>query len=73
MLKSTPHTNSYEWQFGGHLVEGDLAARTVRTVVENVECPSLSPEGARIAFKQAVDGDRRRGGGCRCWTWRRCG
>ncbi|WP_431676572.1 TolB family protein [Kitasatospora sp. KL5] len=40
-----------------HLVEGDLAARTVRTVADDVECPSLSPDGRRIAFKQAVDGD----------------
>ncbi|MEV6205805.1 hypothetical protein [Kitasatospora sp. NPDC051914] len=40
-----------------HLVEGDLAAPTVRTVADNVECPSLSPDGRRIAFEQAVDGD----------------
>ncbi|MFG2824219.1 TolB family protein [Kitasatospora sp. NPDC048365] len=44
-----------------YLVEGDLAARTVRTVAENVECPSLSPDGTRIAFKQAVDGDPAKG------------
>ncbi|MGW4891792.1 TolB family protein [Kitasatospora sp. NPDC004240] len=40
-----------------YLVEGDLAARTVRTLADNVECPSLSPDGGRIAFKQAVDAD----------------
>jgi Tol biopolymer transport system component len=40
-----------------YLVQGDLTARTVRTLAENVECPSLSPDGTRIAFKQAVDGD----------------
>ncbi|WP_432824969.1 hypothetical protein [Dactylosporangium sp. CA-092794] len=40
-----------------YLVRGDLTARTVRTLAENVECPSLSPDGTRIAFKQAVDGD----------------
>jgi len=28
-----------------YLVEGGLAARTVRTVKENAECPSLSPDG----------------------------
>ncbi|WP_225642488.1 TolB family protein [Streptomyces werraensis] len=44
-----------------YLVEGDLAARTVRTLAENVECPSLSPDGTRIAFKQAVDGDPAKG------------
>ena len=48
---------------GGHryLVEGDIAAKTVRTVAKNVECPSLSPEGRRIAFKSAVDGDPAKG------------
>ncbi|EME61685.1 PD40 domain-containing protein [Amycolatopsis decaplanina] len=48
---------------GGHryLVEGDFAARSVRTVRENVECPSLSPDGTRIAFKSAIDGDPARG------------
>lgn len=44
-----------------YLVEGDFAARTVRTVVDNVECPSLSPAGTRVAFKRAVDGDPDRG------------
>jgi hypothetical protein len=40
-----------------YLVEGDFAARTVRTVTTNVECPSLSPDGTRIAFKHAIDDD----------------
>jgi hypothetical protein len=44
-----------------YLVEGDFAARTVRTLKENVECPSLSPDGTRIAFKQAIGGDPTRG------------
>ncbi|MEU8007192.1 hypothetical protein AB0B66_39030 [Catellatospora sp. NPDC049111] len=44
-----------------YLVRGDFAARTLRTVTENVECPSLSPDGTRIAFKQAVGGDPQRG------------
>ncbi|WP_424216931.1 TolB family protein (plasmid) [Streptomyces sp. BI20] len=39
-----------------HLVRGDLAARTVTTLRENVECPSLSPDGHRIAFKKRVPG-----------------
>ncbi|MFF4354812.1 TolB family protein [Streptomyces sp. NPDC001530] len=48
---------------GGHryLVEGDFAARTVRTLKENVECPSLSPDGTRIAFKEAIGADPTRG------------
>ncbi|ASW58076.1 PD40 domain-containing protein [Plantactinospora sp. KBS50] len=44
-----------------YLVRGDFASRTVRTVAENVECPSLSPDGTRIAFKQAIGGDPGRG------------
>ncbi len=44
-----------------YLVEGDFSARTVRTVRDNVECPSLSPDGKRIAFKSAVDGDPAKG------------
>ena len=44
-----------------YLVEGDFAARTIRAVHDNVECPSLSPEGKRIAFKAAIDGDPARG------------
>ncbi|WBC15002.1 hypothetical protein O7600_28735 [Micromonospora sp. WMMA1998] len=43
------------------LVRGDAAARTVTTVRENVECPSLSPDGTRIAFKEAVDADPAKG------------
>ncbi|MEU9374176.1 TolB-like translocation protein [Streptomyces sp. NPDC048255] len=39
-----------------HLVEGDLRARELRVLRENVECPSLSPDGARIAFKKRVTG-----------------
>ena len=44
-----------------YLVQGDFTARTVRTLAENVECPSLSPGGTRIAFKQAVGGDPAKG------------
>lgn len=43
---------------GGHtyLIHGDTAARTATTVRANVECPSLSPDGTRIAFKKRVTG-----------------
>ncbi|MEU1878544.1 hypothetical protein ABZ470_14630 [Streptosporangium sp. NPDC020072] len=44
-----------------HLVEGDFAAGTVRTLRDNVECPSLSPDGTRIAYKSAVDADPKKG------------
>ncbi|MFI9161641.1 TolB family protein [Kitasatospora aureofaciens] len=39
-----------------HLVRGDLAARTLTTLHDNVECPSLSPDGTRIAYKKRVPG-----------------
>ncbi|MFJ7985270.1 hypothetical protein [Streptomyces sp. NPDC096351] len=41
------------------LVEGDLRNWSARTLRENVECPSLSPDGTRLAFKKRVsDGPR---------------
>ncbi|WP_394616814.1 TolB family protein [Lentzea sp. JNUCC 0626] len=50
---------------GGHryLLEGDFAARTVKPLndFDNVECPSLSPDGTRIAYKKAVEGDPQKG------------
>lgn len=41
---------------GGHtyLVRGSIARHTVTTLTQNVECPSLSPDGTRIAFKRRV-------------------
>ncbi|MFI6355510.1 TolB family protein [Streptomyces sp. NPDC050743] len=39
-----------------YLVRGDLRARTVTTLHANVECPSLSPDGTRIAYKKRVEG-----------------
>ncbi|MER6129857.1 TolB-like translocation protein [Streptomyces sp. NPDC001795] len=39
-----------------YLIRGDLRARTVTTLHTNVECPSLSPDGTRIAFKKRVPG-----------------
>ncbi|MEV6636228.1 hypothetical protein AB0M54_36300 [Actinoplanes sp. NPDC051470] len=44
-----------------YLVRGDWRAREVTTLKENVECPSLSPDETRIAFKEAVGGDPARG------------
>jgi hypothetical protein len=44
-----------------YLVVGDVTARTVRTLADNVECPSLSPDGTRLAFKAAIGGDPSRG------------
>ncbi|MFB6612135.1 TolB family protein [Agromyces sp. NPDC056379] len=36
------------------LVRGDLGDRTLVAVHDAVECPSLSPDGERIAFKKSV-------------------
>lgn len=34
------------------LVRGDLEARTLTAVRENAECPSISPDGTRVAYKK---------------------
>jgi WD40-like Beta Propeller Repeat len=39
-----------------YLVQGDLARHRVKVLTEGVECPSLSPDGTRIAFKQRAGG-----------------
>lgn len=41
------------------LVEGDLEGRTLTSVSRDAECPSLSPDGSRVAFKVDVDPGRR--------------
>ncbi|WP_035841810.1 TolB family protein [Kitasatospora azatica] len=38
------------------LVRGDLGARTLTTLHSNVECPSLSPDGTRVAYKHRITG-----------------
>lgn len=45
-----------------YLVEGDLAARQMRVIHDDVECPSLSPDDTQIAFKRraAMDAAGRR-------------
>jgi len=47
--------------FGGqtYLGRGSLARRSVTTVRSDAECPSLSPDGTRVAYKKR--GDRPRG------------
>ncbi|MET7301957.1 hypothetical protein [Embleya sp. NPDC005575] len=37
-----------------YLVRGDLRAHTMTVLRENVECPSLSPDGTRLVFKKKV-------------------
>ena len=34
-----------------YLIEGSISARTARVLHENVECPSISPDGTRLAYK----------------------
>ncbi|WP_193608097.1 hypothetical protein [Nocardioides lijunqiniae] len=46
-----------------YLVEGSLDARTLTSVADHVECPSLSPDGTRIAYKEASTRD-----GATWWT-----
>ena len=40
-----------------YLVEGDAAARTARVVRTGIECPSLSPDNTRIAYKHLLRAD----------------
>lgn len=39
-----------------YLIRGDAQERTARVIRNGVECPSLSPDGRQIAFKQRVAG-----------------
>lgn len=41
-----------------YLVEGSVWRRTMRVLRDGVECPSLSPDGTRIAFKSRLSDDR---------------
>jgi Tol biopolymer transport system component len=38
-----------------YLVRGNIARRTTTVIAEDVECPSLSPNGRLIAFKRRVN------------------
>jgi hypothetical protein len=37
-----------------YLVRGDVGTKTMTTLMENVECPSLSPDGKHIVYKHAI-------------------
>jgi hypothetical protein len=39
-----------------YLVQGDVKARRVTVIHDGIECPSLSPDGTRIAFKKRAEG-----------------
>ena len=42
---------------GTYLVRGNFRARTMTVLRSNAECPSLSPDGTRLAFKKKVSAD----------------
>jgi hypothetical protein len=37
-----------------HLLEGSMRDRTLKVIADNVDSPSLSPDGTRLAFKRTV-------------------
>lgn len=44
------------WSKGkSYLVECDLEKRTAKVIFEGVECPSLSPDNTRVAFKRRTE------------------
>jgi hypothetical protein len=49
LFYATLRTNGRIW-----LVEGDVAARSLKLLREGVECPSLSPDNTRLAYKRRV-------------------
>lgn len=42
-----------------YLIEGDVESRTAKVLREGVECPSLSPDGRRIAYKSRIGNTNR--------------
>ncbi len=42
-----------------YLVEGDVRAQTMRVLRDGVECPSLSPDNKRIAYKSRIGKESR--------------
>jgi WD40-like Beta Propeller Repeat len=46
---ATLQTSGQQW-----LVQGDIAQQRMTVIAPNIECPSLSPDGQRIAFKRRI-------------------
>jgi hypothetical protein len=42
-----------------YLIEGSVSGRTAHVIHENVECPSLSPDGTRVAYKRRTEANKR--------------
>jgi hypothetical protein len=40
--------------FDHYLIQGDVSSRRARVVAKRVECPALSPDGRRIAYKRRI-------------------
>lgn len=40
-----------------YLIEGNVSEKKARVLHENVECPSLSPDGTRIAYKKRISAE----------------
>ena len=40
-----------------YLIQGSVSRRTARVLHTNVECPSISPDGTRIAYKRCTGSD----------------
>jgi len=40
-----------------YLVKGDIAARRATVIKAGIECPSLSPDNTRVAFKKRIPGE----------------
>ena len=55
-LYATPATGTHHF-----LVKGDIATQRASVVRDGVECPSLSPDGSKIAYKARVG---------KPWQWR---
>lgn len=41
-----------------YLVEGDVDAKSARVIARDVECPSISPDNTRVAYKKAYNDSR---------------
>lgn len=41
-----------------YLIEGSVSGRSAQVIHDNVECPSLSPDGKRVAYKKRLPGDK---------------